>query len=186
MRSWSLTHLSDGDLRRDLCSAVTSERTSTAAVVAHLAEFASRKLYLPEGYDSMRAYCVGALGRSEDSTWKRPQAARAAARFPEMLDAIAEGRLHLSGVCLLAPHLTPENAGELLSFASGKTKAQIEALIAERFPRSESLPLVQPQPVPRAPGTSGNHRAHLPRGRSHRIFPQHGRRRSPAIGCTGA
>ncbi len=60
---------------------------------------------------------------------------------------MASGRLHLTGVLLLAPHLTPANADELLDAAAGKSKAEIEALLAERFPRSELLPLVEGLPV---------------------------------------
>ena len=147
MRSWSLTHLSDGELRRSLSSAAARERTSTAMLLAHLAEFDARKLYLSEGYASMHAYCDGALKLSEDATWKRIQAARLAIRFPQLLDTIADGRLHLSGACLLAPHLTQENAAALLSAVAHRSKAEIELLIAERFPRTESLPLVQALPA---------------------------------------
>jgi hypothetical protein len=60
-----------------------------------------------------------------------------AQRCPAVLAALAEGRVHLSGICLLAPHLTPENAAELLAAATHKTKAQIEQLVAERFPRPD-------------------------------------------------
>src|SRR2546428_12807578 len=118
MRSWSLTHLSDGELRRDLSSAVARERTSTAVLLAHIAEFDARKLYVAEGYASMQAYCVGALKLSRDATWKRTQAARAALRFPQLLEALADGRLHLSGACLLVPRLTDQNVDELLSAAA--------------------------------------------------------------------
>jgi hypothetical protein len=49
-------------------------------------------------------------------------------------------------VGLLAPHLNPENADELLATAAHKTKAEIELLLAQRFPQSEMLALVQPLP----------------------------------------
>jgi hypothetical protein len=62
---------------------------------------------------------------------------------------VAEGRLHLTGLGLLAPHLTPDNAGGLLAAAANRTKAEIEWLLAERFPRTEWLPLVQPLPTER-------------------------------------
>ena len=107
----------------------------------------------------MYAYCVGELRLSEDATWKRLQAARAARRFPALLPAIAEGRLHLAAVCLLAPHLTEGNADELITAAVHKSKGEIEQLLAHRFPRTEVLPLVVglpaavPQPsVQPAPG----------------------------------
>jgi len=97
----------------------------------------------------MYAYCVGELHLSEDAAYKRIQAARAARQFPALFTALAEGRLHLAGICLLAPHLTPENAEELIAAAAHKTKCDIEQLLAQRFPRAELLPLVQAFPAPR-------------------------------------
>src|SRR5207247_2233844 len=53
---------------------------------------------------------------------------------------------HLSAVGLLAPYLTPENAGELLAAAAHRTKSEIEELLARRFPRSETLGLLAALP----------------------------------------
>ena len=50
---------------------------------------------------------------------------------------VAEGRLHLSAISLLAPHLTPANAAELMAEATHKSKAEVELIIARRFPRSD-------------------------------------------------
>jgi hypothetical protein len=103
----------------------------------HIAEIEARKLYLPAGYPSLFAYCVGELRLSLDAAGRRIQAARAASRFPVIFDAVAEGRLHLTAVGLLAPHLTEGTADELLSAATHKTKSEIEQLLAERFPKSD-------------------------------------------------
>jgi hypothetical protein len=43
----------------------------------------------------------------------------------------------------LAPHITPENAANVIAAAAGKSKAGIEVLIAARFPRSEEMPLAE-------------------------------------------
>src|SRR5881409_3547067 len=137
MQRYSLSHVSDQALGRDLAALVARERAATADVVAHIAEFDARKLYLPAAHPSMFAYCLGELRLSEDATSKRIQAVRAARRCPAVLAALAEGRVHLSGICLLAPHLTPENAAELLAAATHKTKAQIEQVMAERFPQPD-------------------------------------------------
>ena len=142
MRTYSLSHLPDATLLRDLAALVTQDRVTTAAMLAHLAEVDARRLYLPAAYPSMYAYCVGELRLAEDAACKRIQAARAARRFPAIFPAVADGRLHLTAVCLLAPYLTPENAGELLAAAAGKSKGEIEAWLAQRFPRSDVLPLV--------------------------------------------
>ena len=61
----------------------------------------------PAGYPSMHAYCVHELRMSEDVASKRIHAARAARNFPAIFAAVADGRLHLSGVCLLAPTCGP-------------------------------------------------------------------------------
>src|SRR5258706_11971150 len=114
MQRYSLSHLSDDALRRGLSATVACELGATAELLAHIAEFDARRLYLPAAYPSMFAYCVGELHLSEDAAAKRIQAARVARRCPVVLAALADGRVHLSGVCLLAPHLTPENAAELL------------------------------------------------------------------------
>src|SRR5258706_1100744 len=137
MQRYSLTHLSDEALRRELSGSVWRERGATAELLAHIAEFDARRLYLPAAYPSMFAYCIGELHLSEDAAAKRIQAARIARKCPVVFAALAEGRVHLSGVCLLAPHLAPEDAAELIAAATHKSKPQIEQLVAERFPRPD-------------------------------------------------
>jgi hypothetical protein len=141
----SLSHLSDDALLRRLARLVARDRATTAALLAHIAEVDSRRLYAPAGYPSMHAYCVGELRLSEDAAWKRIQAARAARRVPGLLDALVEGRLHLSAVCLLAPHITVENASELIEAATHRSKSEIEALLMRLFSRPEGLPLAPGQ-----------------------------------------
>ncbi|MGE5178194.1 MAG: HNH endonuclease [Bacteroidota bacterium] len=130
----TLAHLSDAVLRRELIAAVARDRITTAELLAHIAEFDARKLYVPEGYSSMHAYCIGELHLSEDAAAKRIQAARAARKFPGLLVALAEGRLHLTAVCLLAPHLTAENVDELIEAATHRRKIDVEVSLARRFP----------------------------------------------------
>ena len=140
---YSLKRVGDADLLRRLALLVTQDNVTTAQLLSHIAEVDARRLYLPAGYDSMQAYCVRGLHLAEGSASKRIWAARTAREFPAIFSAVAEGRLHLSAVCLLAPCLTKANAGELVAAATHQTKAAIERLLAERFPRTESLPLVE-------------------------------------------
>src|SRR5262249_30739358 len=116
---------------------VARERTATADVLAHLAEVDTRRLYLPAGYSSLHAYCVQELHLSEQAAYKRILAARAARDFPAIFDALADGRLHLSAIVLLATYLTQETADALLAAARHKTKSEIEVLLARRFPRPD-------------------------------------------------
>ena len=143
MSIYSLCHVSDRDLLRDLASSVAEDRTTTTMLLARIAEVDARRLYAPAGFPSMYLYCVHELHLSEEAARKRIHAARTARQFSAIFDAIAEGRLHLSAVIVLAPHLTPENADELLAAAAHKTRAEIEQLLAERFPRPDLLAAVQ-------------------------------------------
>ena len=57
--SFALSHVSDHGLLRDLTALVDRDRRTTAELLAHLGEVDARKLYVPVGYPSMYAYCVG-------------------------------------------------------------------------------------------------------------------------------
>ena len=146
MSRYSLSHLSDPALLRDLAATLARDRTSTADLIAHIAEFDGRKLYLPAAYPSTHAWCVGELHLCEQAAFKRILAARTARRFPAIFAALAQGRLHLSAVVLLAPYLTQDSADGLLAAATHKSKSGIERLLAERFPKSDMLAWVEPIP----------------------------------------
>ena len=130
------------------------DRATTARLLALIAETDARRLYAPEGYSSMFAYCTGVLRFSEDMAAKRLQVARVARHHPEILAMISDGRLTLSGACLLAPHLEDPAAGTLLADATNKTNARIAQLLAEHSPRPDvptsihPVPPAAPAPVP--------------------------------------
>src|SRR5262245_15160402 len=88
-----------------LAAIVARDRGTTVEMLDHIAVADARGLYLPEGIHSMFEYCVRVLHMSEDIAYKRIRAARAAQDFPAIFYMVAEGRLHLSGVVLLAPYL---------------------------------------------------------------------------------
>jgi hypothetical protein len=129
--------MSDAELVGRLVELLREERRLTAAVLAHLGEVEARRLYLPAACSSMFVYCTRVLGMSEDQALKRIQAARAMRRYPVVAAAVEEGRLHLTAVVRLAPHLKDENAEELVAEASGKSKAEIDVLLARLAPRPD-------------------------------------------------
>ena len=59
MRTYNLSRVSDAALVRKLTVLLAEERIKMAAVLALLAEVDARRLYLPAGFPSMYAYCVG-------------------------------------------------------------------------------------------------------------------------------
>jgi len=163
MQNYSLTHVRDAALLRDLAALVARDRVTTAMLLAHIAEVDARRLYVPAGYSSMHAYCVDELRLSEDAAYKRIRAARAARQFPALFTALAEGRLHLAAVSLLAPHLMQENVEELIAAATHRGKSQIEELLARRFGSPEvparvgAVPAVPSLSIAQlAPGRVGN------------------------------
>lgn len=138
MNTYSLVHLSDAAVIQGGKSSHSVERGATALSLAHLSEIDARRLYAGEGYSSMFLYCVEELHLSEDCASRRIQAARVARRFPVLFAALADGRLHLTGMALLAPFFTPENFDELLQACTHRSRAQIQEWLATRFPETVS------------------------------------------------
>jgi hypothetical protein len=151
MSRYSLRHLSDSALLHDFQALDGRVRGDVALLVAHLGEIDARRLYAPAGYPSMFEFCVHRMHYSEDEAYRRIRAARLARQFPAIYDLLAEGKLHLTALTLLAPYLTAENGDELLVAAVHKSKAQIEQLLAGRFPQPD-LPT---QIAPLMPSTYG-------------------------------
>lgn len=143
MSHYSLGHVSDQVLLRDLRALLAKDRQTLAAMLAHLGEVDRRKLYRQSAYASTYKWCVGELHFSESAAYRRIEAARAARRFPTLFSAVAEGRLHLSAVVVLSPYLTPQNCDALIAAATHKTKQQIEALLVERYPKPDLSEQVQ-------------------------------------------
>jgi hypothetical protein len=117
---------------RDL---VQKSRGTEADLLEHLGEIDERKLYLEAPFPSMFAFCVGEYGFSEDVAYQRIAVARAARRLPAILEAIRSGRVHMTGLRHLAPHLTAGNVAKVLAEATGKSTRQIEELVARLAPQ---------------------------------------------------
>jgi hypothetical protein len=101
----------------------------------------------------MHAYCTDVLHLSGAEAYLRIQAARAARAYPGILEMLADGRLHLTAIALLAPHLTAGNHAELLARATHKTKREVEELVAGVAPRPDAPALVWKLPQAARPTT---------------------------------
>ena len=125
------------------------EREATAELVAHLAVLDARpSLYAAQGYGSLFGYCTDVLHLSEDATCNRISAARACRLFPVILDLLASGAASLTSVRMLRPHLTAENHEAVLARASGGSRGEIEALVAELSPQPDVPTSVRKLPEP--------------------------------------
>lgn len=135
MQRYSLDHVAAPVLRHEMFALDQQVRGGTALLLAHIGSYDARKLYVPEAYPTMRAFLVGEMKLTEDRASKRIQAARTARDFPVIFEMLADGRLHLTAVVLLSPHLKPENAEELLAAAAGKSARQIVEYLEARVAR---------------------------------------------------
>jgi len=145
----SLRRLSDDELVTRVKDLVASERGRMVEVVAHLAELDTRDVHFRAGHGSLFAYCRDVLGLSEQDAYARITVARAARRYPVLLQLLEDGSLNLVAARLLAPQLTAENHLAVLEKARWKTKAQVEELAAALWPRPDAPSFVRKLPPPR-------------------------------------
>lgn len=139
--------LSDHELTARLTALAGRERAATVALIAHLAVFDARQLYLAEGFTSLFMYCTEILHLSEYAAYHRIEAARTTREFPAILDMLAEGALTLATVRVVAPLLTPENHERLLAAARDKSKREVEEFVADLRPRPAAATSIRIQPL---------------------------------------
>jgi 5-methylcytosine-specific restriction endonuclease McrA len=132
----SISTISDDELLRRLSALLKKSRRVEAELVAHIGEVDRRRLYASRA-SSMFVYCVEVLHLSEAEAYLRITVARASRKHPVLLEMLADGRLHLSGIAKLAQHLTEDNRNEILARAAGKSKRQIDELVAELSPKRD-------------------------------------------------
>jgi hypothetical protein len=150
MTTNQIVHLSDDALIDAIARAAATEREATACLLRLIMEVDRRRLYLGRGFPSMFAYCTRALRFSEQAAYSRIIAARAARRFPRLLDELAAGELTLSSVGLLAPHLTDENVEMLMEGARGRSTREVERMIAGLHAQPDIPATVRALPEPKA------------------------------------
>lgn len=143
MQLVSLSHLSDLEFDNSLVAALAREHHSVAWVLTHLVEAESRRRYLPLGYPSLYEYCVQALHLSESVAYKRVAAVQVLRRFPMLTERISDGRLSLTALVLIQPHLTEHTHQELCEAVEHRSMADVRLLIAERFPKRDLPALIR-------------------------------------------
>ncbi len=144
-----LAQRADDELLHRLSELLQRSRRVESALVAHIAEVDARRLYAREAAPSMFAYCTQVLHLSEAEAYLRIAAARASRKHPVLLEMLSEGRLHLSGIDLLAPHLTEANRNVLLCRAAYQSKRKIQELVAEIAPKPDVPGSMRKRPAPR-------------------------------------
>src|SRR5437762_966967 len=148
MKILHASHLTNDALVKEVGRLALGEREATVTFIVHLGEFDARRLYAGAGFPSTFAYCLEVLRLSEDVAFNRIEAARAVRAFPAMRDMLVRGALSPTTARMLRRYLTPENQRELLSQAGGRSKQQVEMLLASRFPRPDVPTSIRRSPQP--------------------------------------
>ncbi|HVE14197.1 MAG TPA: hypothetical protein VNI01_12430, partial [Elusimicrobiota bacterium] len=114
-----------------------AERSQAVEFIRYLMEFDRRRAFLDLGYSSTFNYCTQALGFSAAMAFRRIRAARLAWRWPQVLNMLEQGVIHLEALALLSSYLDEENGEYLLEQAQGKTVRDVELMVAALYPRPD-------------------------------------------------
>jgi hypothetical protein len=143
-----VAELNNHELLVRLKRCVAEDRRVTARLLEHFAEVDGRGLYRDQGFSSMFEYAVHGLHMSESEAGLRITVSRLVRQFPEALEMLGRGEIHLTALRLLAPRLTAENL-ELLQQARFKSKQEVQELIARHFPQADVSDSIRRLPVSR-------------------------------------
>ncbi|HXK18757.1 MAG TPA: HNH endonuclease signature motif containing protein [Polyangiaceae bacterium] len=139
-----LAQLTDDELLANTRRLVGKSNQLLAALLVHLAEVETRGVHRTRRCASLYTYCIYELRFSEDAAARRSAAARFVKEFPALFDAVADGELHLTGLLMIGPHLTPENHAEVLGRAKFRTKKELTKLVRELNPLPQLPDRIEP------------------------------------------
>src|SRR4051794_25654803 len=131
------TGVSDEALIASLRALCAESQLLVARMVVYLGEVEERSLHLKAACSSMFDFCVRKLGMSEGAAHRRINAARLVRRFPSLFGGLERGEVQLSGLVLLAKHLTEENVDEVLAAVAGKSQREVESFLACYAPKPD-------------------------------------------------
>jgi len=132
MQRFDYGRIESRELHPRTVAAMAVECGGKADVLGLLGEIVARHTFVAEGFADPREYCVRALGMSADQAVRRLRAARTAHQYPALLHAIAAGRLNVTAINTLGPHLSAEHCDELVALAAGKTIEELERALRAR------------------------------------------------------
>lgn len=115
---------------------VSLEKKTTAEILEILKEVDSRRLFLKLGFTSLFAYLTEGLGYPPASAQRRIESARLLREMPEISRDLAEGRLNLTQVSMLASGLKQKSLElsrkkEILDHIKEKNVAQTQKILAQ-------------------------------------------------------
>ena len=125
-----LSHLKNDQLLKDFSLAVLKEREAIADVISYLCHIWERKLYAKLGYSSLFNFLIEKHQYSKASAYRRIQAAKLVHREPRVLEYLKSAKLNLTTIGQIEPYAVGEKQDFLIQAALGKTKEEVEMLLA--------------------------------------------------------
>ncbi len=134
-----------------LADLFSRERSAMAEFLVALSDFDRRKLWEPLGHSGLFPFLHRELGMSKAAAFYRKTAAELIQRFPEIVEALRDGRLCITAIPEVAKVITPENRAEILPrfFHRSRQEAKqvaVEISPVEAPPRREVVTVVQVAP----------------------------------------
>jgi hypothetical protein len=151
---------SDLELMARVQRLTAADQRLVARLIVYLGEVETRGLYRERAYGSMFEFLVEELRMSEAEAYLRLQAARLAQKYPVIISLLATGAVHLSALRQISRFLTPDNHVELLERVRGKSKREVEKLVAELDPKPEVPSQMRRLPQPALSGKVAAARPH--------------------------
>src|SRR6185295_12327117 len=151
MNKQAVQGLRDDQLTHRLYELRGDERRILVEFLIYLAEVDRRRLYAAVSYSSLFAFCTDHLGLSKGATFRRITAARLTARFPILLEYLADGRLTLTTLAELRnvlEELGDTRLDEILARAQGRNEDQVKELVAALRPQPAQPDLFRRAPAP--------------------------------------
>jgi hypothetical protein len=136
--TYALDQIADDVLLTSLKRLTGTSNELTAQLLAHLAEVEARGIHRNMACASLYTYCVYELRMSEDEAQRRCRAARVCRQFPLLFDMLSDASIHLTGILLLAPHLTDALPSSQRARGGARFRASLHA--AQDAPRQRSGP----------------------------------------------
>ncbi len=133
--------LCDSELIDETKRLSQKEREISLAVLLHIKEIESRRLYAARGYSSLFAFCVNELKYSEPSAQRRIDSARLLRDIPEITQKVSDGSLNMTQLTQAqvlfreVKSMTVPQKMQVLESISNKSVRDTEKILIEISPK---------------------------------------------------
>ena len=129
-----MSEKSASELDQELAVELTGERGHSLKSIFLVAEIVQRETFVELGYSSIWDYLRRVHKQSDTMIHYRTKCAAAVRRFPQVVEPLRTGRLCMTTLAKLMEIMNESNCDALLAEALGKSKRDVERMIAKEKP----------------------------------------------------